>query len=156
EGFFYKPRIDRELLNQYAGGIIGTTGCLGGEVSTWLRIGDYDKALASAAEFRDIFGPENFYLEVMEHGLEVDRGVRSDLLRVGKALDLRPVATNDLHYTFPEDAPAHEVLLCVQSGSTLADPKRFKFEGSAYYLKSPEDMRALWDNELPGACDATL
>src|SRR5215831_9893867 len=116
EGYFYKPRIDRELLYQYGRGLIATTGCLGGEVSTWLRIGDYDKACASAAEFRDIFGPETFYIAVMEHGLERERGVRTDQLRLGKALGLRPVATNDLHYTFPEDAPAHEVLLCVQSG----------------------------------------
>ena len=141
EGFFYKPRIDRELLHRYGKGLIATTGCLGGEVQTWLRIGDFEKACAAAAEFRDIFGPENFYLELMDHGLDIERSVHQDLLRLGKRLGLPPVATNDLHYTFADDADAHEVLLCVQSGSTLADPKRFKFDGSELYLKSPAQMR---------------
>jgi DNA polymerase-3 subunit alpha len=156
EGYFYKPRVDRELLHRYGRGIIATTGCLGGEVSTLLRIGDFERACAVAGEFRDIFGPENFYLEVMDHGIEAERRVRDDQLRLGKRLGLRPVATNDLHYTFADDATAHEVLLCVQSGSTLADPKRFKFEGGDFYLKSAVQMRDLWDRELPGACDATL
>ncbi|MDT5026908.1 MAG: polymerase subunit alpha, partial [Micromonosporaceae bacterium] len=156
EGFFYKPRADRELLNQYGKGIIATTGCPSGEIQTWLRIGDFDKACASAAEFRDIFGPENFYLELMDHGLDIERRIREDLIRLGKRLNLTPIATNDLHYTHPQDADAHEVLLCVQSGSTMADPKRFKLEGRDYYVKSADEMRALWDTEVPGACDATL
>ncbi len=156
EGFFYKPRIDRELLQRYAKGIVATTGCLGGEVQTWLRIGDFEKACAAAAEFRDIFGAENFYLELMDHGVDVQRRVNQDLLRLGQRLGLQPVATNDLHYTFPDDADAHAVLLCVQSGSTLADPKRFKFDSSELFLKSPAQMRELWDREVDGACDATL
>ena len=156
EGYFYKPRVDRELLQQYAGGLIATTGCPSGEIQTWLRIGDFEKACASAAEFRDIFGPENFYLELMDHGLDIENRVREDLLRLGKRLGLKPVATNDLHYTYEKDADAHEVLLCVQSGSTLADPKRFKFDARDFYLKSSEEMRKLWDAEVPGACDSTL
>jgi len=156
EGFFYKPRADRELLHTYGKGLITTTGCPSGEIQTWLRIGDFEKACASAGEFRDIFGPDNFYLELMEHGLEIEARVRDDLLALGKRLGLKPLATNDLHYTFHADADAHEVLLCVQSGSTLADPKRFKFDSRGYYLKSPEEMRALWDSEIPGACDNTL
>jgi DNA polymerase-3 subunit alpha len=156
EGYFYKPRIDRELLHQYGKDIIATTGCPSGEVQTWLRIGNFEKACESAAEFRDIFGPENYYLELMEHGLDIERRVRDDLLRLGKRLGLPPVATNDLHYTFAEDAEAHEVLLCVQSGSTMADPKRFKFDTKGYYIKSAAEMRALWDAEVPGACDSTL
>jgi DNA polymerase-3 subunit alpha len=156
EGFFYKPRIDRELLQQYGRGIIATTGCLGGEVQTWLRIGDFEKACVAAAEFRDIFGAENFYLELMDHGVDVQRRVNEDLLRLGKRLGLPPVATNDLHYTFPDDADAHAVLLCVQSGSTLADPKRFKFDSNELFLKSPAQMRERWDREVEGACDATL
>ena len=156
EGYFYKPRVDRELLAQYGRGLLATTGCPGGEVQTWLRIGDYDRACAAAGELRDIFGADNLYLELMDHGLDVERRVRDDLLRLGKRLGLRPVATNDLHYTYATDADAHEVLLCVQSGSTLADPKRFRFEGRDFYLKSAEEMRTLWDAQVPGACDATL
>jgi DNA polymerase-3 subunit alpha len=158
EGFFYKPRADRELLNEYHDGIIATTGCPSGEIQTWLRIGDYDKALASAAEFRDIFGRENFFLELMDHGLEIERRVTDGLLRLGKDLSLPMIATNDSHYTSPEDAKAHEVLLCVQSGKTMADPARFKFDGEGYYLKSPAEMRSLWADQhgLPEACDNTL
>jgi DNA polymerase III subunit alpha len=156
EGFFYKPRVDRELLQQYGKGIIATTGCPSGEIQTWLRIGDFERACAAAGELRDIFGPDNFYLELMEHGLDIERRVRHDLLRLGKRLGLPPLATNDLHYTHAADADAHEVLLCVQSGSTMADPKRFKLDAKDFYLKSPQEMRALWDGEVPGACDNTL
>jgi DNA polymerase-3 subunit alpha len=156
EGYFYKPRADRELLHRYGKGLIATTGCPSGEIQTWLRIGDFERACEAAGEFRDIFGPGNFYLELMDHGLDIERRVRDDLLRLGKRLGLPPVATNDLHYTFADDADAHEVLLCVQSGSTLADPKRFKLDGRDFYLKSPEEMRALWDAQVPDACDNTL
>jgi DNA polymerase III subunit alpha len=156
EGYFYKPRADRELLQRYGKGIIATTGCPSGEVQTWLRIGDFDRACQSAAEFRDIFGPDNFYLELMDHGLDIETRVRADLIRLGQRLNLPPIVTNDLHYTFAADAQAHEVLLCVQSGSTLADPKRFKFDATDFYLKSPAEMRALWDAQAPGACDNTL
>jgi len=155
EGFFYKPRMDRELLQQYAGGIIATTGCPSGEVQTFLRLGRYDEARAAAAEFRDIFGAGNYYLELMDHGLEIQTRVKADLLRLAKDLSLPLVATNDLHYTRKEDAPAHEVLLCVQSGATLADPNRFKFDTDDFYLKSPEEMRRVW-RDLPEACDNTL
>ncbi|HEU4349922.1 MAG TPA: DNA polymerase III subunit alpha [Actinoplanes sp.] len=155
EGFFYKPRIDREILARHAAGLIGTTGCPGGEVPTWLRIGDYAKARASAAEFRDIFGADRFYLELMDHGIEVETRLRDGLVRLRDDLDLPPLATNDLHYTYEQDADAHGVLLCVQSGKTMADPKRFKFDGSDYFLKSAEQMRRVW-REMPAACDNTL
>ncbi|HEX6497575.1 MAG TPA: DNA polymerase III subunit alpha [Micromonosporaceae bacterium] len=156
EGYFYKPRADRELLDRYGKGLIATTGCPSGEIQTWLRIGDFDRACQAAADYRDIFGADNFYLELMDHGLDIERRVRDDLLRLGKTLNLKPVATNDLHYTYAADADAHEVLLCVQSGSTLADPKRFKFDARDFYLKSPAEMRDLWERQVPGACDATL
>jgi DNA polymerase-3 subunit alpha len=158
EGFFYKPRADRELLAEYADGLIGTTGCPSGEIQTWLRIGDYDKARASAAEFRDIFGPGNFFLELMDHGLDIERTVFEGLIRLGRDLDLPMIATNDLHYTHADDADAHEVLLCVQSGKTMADPSRFKFDGRDFYLKSPAEMRSLWadKHDLREACDNTL
>ena len=158
EGFFYKPRADRELLNDYAQGLIATTGCPSGEIQTWLRIGDYDSARASAAEFQDIFGKGNFYLELMDHGLNIETRVRDGLLKLGKDLGLPMVATNDLHYTRAEDADAHEVLLCVQSGKTMQDQNRFKFDAKDFYLKSPAEMRSLWADkyELREACDNTL
>ncbi|GAA2342361.1 DNA polymerase III subunit alpha [Dactylosporangium salmoneum] len=156
EGYFYKPRADRELLQRYAGGVLATTGCPSGEVQTRLRIGDFEGACAAAGQLRDIFGPGNLYLELMDHGLDIETRVRADLLRLGKRLALTPVATNDLHYTFAGDADAHEALLAVQSATTLADPKRFKFDARDFYLKPAEQMRRLWDREVPGACDATL
>ncbi|GAA5034090.1 DNA polymerase III subunit alpha [Actinopolymorpha pittospori] len=155
EGFFYKPRMDRELLRTYSEGLVATTGCPSGEVQTYLRLGQYEQARASAAEFRDTFGAGNYYVELMDHGLTIEKRVRTDLLRLAKDLSLPLVATNDLHYVEREDAPAHEVLLCVQSASTLADPKRFKLEGDSYYLKSAAEMREVF-RDLPEACDATL
>src|SRR6195952_1583451 len=155
EGFFYKPRADRELLSQYADGLIGTTGCPSGEIQTWLRIGDYGKARASAAEFQDIFGRDNYFIELMDHGLDIEARVRDGLLRLSKDLGIEPVATNDSHYVHQKDAPAHEHLLCVSSGSVMSDPKRFKFNGDGYYIKSPAEMRDLWAvrNGMPEACD---
>src|SRR5262245_28845138 len=117
EGYFYKPRADRELLETYGKGIIATTGCPSGEIQTWLRIGDFGRACQAAADFRDIFGPDNFYLELMDHGLDIETRVHADLIRLGERLNLRPIVTNDLHYTYAAHAQAHEVLLCVQSGS---------------------------------------
>ncbi|HEX7196322.1 MAG TPA: DNA polymerase III subunit alpha, partial [Candidatus Limnocylindria bacterium] len=155
EGYFYKPRMDRELLSTYSKGLIATTGCPSGEVQTYLRLGKYDEAVASAAEFGDIFGRDNYYVELMEHGLSLESRVRSDLLRLAKDLQLPLVATNDLHYSTAADAKAHEVLLCVQTGTTMEDANRFKLEGGQYYLKSPAEMRQLFA-ELPEACDNTL
>ncbi len=155
EGFLYKPRMDRELLETYGKGIIATTGCPSGEVQTKIRLGQYDAAKEAASEFRDIFGRENFFCEVMDHGLGIERDVQKDLIRLAKELDLPLVATNDLHYTRAEDADAHAALLCVQSGSTLQDPKRFKFDANEFYLKSPREMRSIW-SDFPEACDNTL
>ncbi|WP_369812578.1 DNA polymerase III subunit alpha [Kineosporia sp. A_224] len=155
EGMFYKPRMDRDLLSTYGEGLIATTGCPSGEVQTKLRLGQYEAACAAAADFRDIFGAENFFCELMDHGLGIERRVQKDLIRLARDLNLPLVATNDLHYTRAEDAQAHAVLLCVQSGATLADPKRFKFDADDFYLKSPQEMRHLW-RELPEACDNTL
>ncbi|MGH8970652.1 MAG: DNA polymerase III subunit alpha, partial [Actinomycetes bacterium] len=155
EGQYYKPRMDRELLQTYANGIIATTGCPSGEVQTLLRLGRYDDAKRSAAEFQDIFGRDSFFCELMDHGLGIERRVHQDLIRLAKELDLPLVATNDLHYTYAKDAEAHAVLLCVQSGRTLADPTRFKFDADEFYLKTPEQMREVW-RDLPEACDNTL
>ncbi|HYO31860.1 MAG TPA: DNA polymerase III subunit alpha [Nocardioidaceae bacterium] len=155
EGQFYKPRMDRELLSRYSTGIIATTGCPSGEVQTLLRLGKYDDARQSAADFRDIFGADNYFLELMDHGLDIEARVRDDLLRLARELALPLLATNDLHYTRPEDAVGHEALLCVQSGSTIHDANRFRLEGDGYYLKSPDEMRTIW-RDLPEACDNTL
>ena len=144
EGFFYQPRADRELLTEYAEGLIATTGCPSGEVQTWLRIGDYDKAREAAGDFQDILGKDNYFLELMDHGLDIETRVRDGLLRLSKDLGIPPVATNDSHYVHQRDAGAHEHLLCVSSGSVMSDPKRFRFNGDSYYIKSPaRDARAL-------------
>jgi DNA polymerase-3 subunit alpha len=155
EGYYYKPRMDRDLLSKYGKGLIATTGCPGGEIQTRLRMGAYKEAKQAASELRDIFGAENFYLEIMDHGIDIETRVKADLLKLGKELGLPLLATNDLHYTHHEDAASHEALLCVQSGSTLADPKRFKFENNEFYLKSAQEMRKLF-SDIPEACDNTL
>lgn len=155
EGFYYKPRMDRELLQRYSDGVIGTTGCVGGEVQTRLRLGQYAEARAAAAEFQDIFGKENFYCEIMDHGIEIERRTISELLLIAKDLDMPLVATNDLHYTHAGDAEAHAALLCLQSASTLDDPNRFKFDSQEFYLKSADQMRGLFTDH-PEAVSNTL
>jgi DNA polymerase-3 subunit alpha len=155
EGYYYKPRMDKELLAEHAVDMIGTTGCPSGEIQTYLRMGEYDKAKRAAGEFRDIFGKENFFCELMDHGIEIERRAQKDLIRLAKDMDIPFIATNDLHYVHAEDAKAHEVLLCVQSGKTMADPGRFKFDAQDFYVKSPQEMRHLW-REFPEACDNTL
>jgi DNA polymerase III subunit alpha len=157
EGYFRKPRMDRELLAAHAKGIIATTGCPSGEVQTRLRLGQYDEAVAAAAGYRDIFGAGNFFVEIMDHGLAIEQRTRDGLRRLARDLSLPFVVTNDSHYTTPEDATPHEVLLAVQTGTTLADPGRFRFEGTGYYLKSPAEMRAVSSDEVwQSGCDATL
>ncbi len=149
------PRIDRELLSTYGKGLIVTTGCPSSEIQTRLRFGQYDEARQTASDLRDIFGAENVFCELMDHGLEIERRVQKDLIRLARDLKLPLLATNDLHYTRAEDAKAHAALLCVQSGSTLMDPGRFKFDADEFYLKSADEMRHVW-RELPEACDNTL
>ena len=155
EGYYYKPRMDRELLQHYSAGLIATTGCPGGEIQTRLRMGDYAGAKKAAGDYQEIFGKENYFLELMEHGIEIEKRTRTDLLKLAKDLNIPLLATNDLHYTYKEDEQAHAALLCIQSGSTLADPKRFKFENDEFYLKSARQMRELFA-EIPEACDNTL
>jgi DNA polymerase-3 subunit alpha len=155
EGYYFQPRMDRDLLNTYSKGLIATTGCPSGEVQTRLRLGQWDEAVAAAAEFRDIFGKDNYFVEIMDHGLPIERRTQADLIRLSKELNLPLVATNDLHYTHAADAHAQEILLCIQSGSTMDDPNRFKFDGNEYYLKSAAEMRQLF-RDHPEACDNTL
>ena len=150
------PRMDAEIIAEHAAGIIATTGCPSGEVQTRLRLGQVAEALESAAKWRDIFGAENYFLELMDHGLSIERRVRDGLLDLGRKLGIPALATNDCHYVTRDAAHNHEALLCVQTGKTLSDPTRFKFDGDGYYLKSAAEMRALWDGEIPEACDSTL
>ncbi len=157
EGYFRQPRMDWELLAEHSKGIMATTGCPSGEVQTRLRLGQYDQAVAAAAKMRDIFGRDNFFVELMIHGLDIERRAADGLRRIAKDLGIPFLATNDLHYSSPENAKAHEVLLCVQTGTNMADPNRFKLEGNGYYLKSPAEMRAVSDDEVwQVACDNTL
>ncbi len=155
EGYYFKPRMDRELLSTYASGLIATTGCPSGEVQTRLRLGQYQEAKKAASDFRDIFGAENYFCEIMDHGLGIERQIMGDLLRLASELGLPLVATNDLHYTHAHDATSHAALLCVQSGSTLSDPNRFKFDADEFYLKTAAEMRHLF-RDHPDACDNTL
>jgi DNA polymerase-3 subunit alpha len=158
EGYYYQPRADRELLAEYADGLIGTTGCPSGEVQTWLRIGDYAKARESAAEFQSILGKDSYFIELMDHDLALEKRVRDGLLQLSKDLAIPVIATNDSHYVMREDAPAHEHLLCVSSGSVMSDPKRFKLDGDGYYIRSAAEMRELWEGRhgMKEACDNTL
>ncbi|WP_439936307.1 DNA polymerase III subunit alpha [Nocardia sp. N13] len=158
EGYYYKPRMDRELLQRYAKGIIASTGCLSGEIQTRLTLGQYDEALKAAGEFQDIFGKDNFFLELMDHGIAAERATRDDLLRIAKTLDLPAIVTNDTHYTNPEDAAGQDALICVASGKRLADTNRLKFDGGGYYIKSAAEMRAVWADQygMGEACDNTL
>jgi DNA polymerase-3 subunit alpha len=155
EGYYYKPRMDRELLSRYSEGLVGTSGCPGGEANRLLQQGKREAARQALADYADIFGPGNFYVEMMDHGLEIERGTRRELIELARELRLPLLATNDLHYTRRSDAAAHEVLLCVQTQTTLADTGRLRFETDEFYLKSPQEMRELW-RELPEACDNTL
>jgi DNA polymerase III subunit alpha len=143
EGTYGKPRMDADLISEYAPGLVATTGCPSGEVQTRLRLGHVEEALAAAARYRDIFGPDNYFLELMDHGLGIERRVRDGLLEIGRRLAIKPVVTNDLHYTRPEQAEAHDALLCVQTNANIADTNRFRFDGTGYYLKSAEEMYAV-------------
>ncbi len=155
EGYYHKPRFDRELLERYGSGLIGTTGCPSGEVNRWLQAGRYEKALAAAADFRDILGAGNYFCEVMDHGLPIERRFREDLLRIARTLELPLIATNDLHYVNSTDADTHDVLLCIGTRTTMDDPKRFRFDGRDFYVKTAAEMRQVWA-ELPEACDNSL
>ncbi|UNZ19805.1 DNA polymerase III subunit alpha [Streptomyces sp. 891-h] len=143
EGFFRKPRMDRELLAEYAEGLMATTGCPSGEVSTKIRLDMEDEALKAAGEYQDIFGKENFFVELMDHGIDIDKRARDGLERIAKKINAPFIVTNDSHYTYEHEAAAHDTLLCIQTGSNLSDPDRFSFDGAGYYIKSAEEMYAI-------------
>ena len=144
EGFYRRPRIDRETLEAHHEGIIGLAACLSGEVALWLRQGRYEEARKSAEWFAQVFGPDSFWLEIQQHGIADERLVMEGMLRLGQELGLGVVATNDAHYLRREDAEAHDVLLAIGTGADLDDPKRFRFLGEESYVKSEREMRALF------------
>ncbi len=169
DGYYYKPRMDIELLAEHSEGIIATSGCLGGLVPQLLgpdsvneegnkgRGRDFDKALAAAARFQDVFGRDNFFIELQDHGIEAQRRIMGDLLEIGRSINAPLLATNDAHYTRREEHDAHDVLLCIQTGSLRNEPGRLRFEGTEHYLKSSDEMRKLFPiAEFGDACDNTL
>src|SRR3954451_7484197 len=155
EGYYYKPRVDWELLGRHSAGLIATTGCLGGHVLQALLNGDDRGALERAARLQDIFGRDNLFVELQDHGLPAQHETNPKLIEIAKAIGAPILATNDSHYTHREDHESHDALLCVQTGATLSDPKRFKFEGHEHYLKTADEMRYLF-RQYPEACDNTL
>ncbi|MHB1445350.1 MAG: DNA polymerase III subunit alpha [Acidimicrobiales bacterium] len=155
EGYFYKPRVDWELLERHHDGIIATTGCLGGVVLQALLRGDREGATKLAARLQDIFGRDNLFVELQDHGLAKQQQTNPDLIEIARRIGAPLLATNDSHYTNREDAVSHDALLCVQTGASIDDPKRFKFESDEHYLKTAAEMRALFAH-WPQACDNTL
>jgi DNA polymerase-3 subunit alpha len=141
-------RMDKEIIAEHAAGLMASTGCPSGEVQTRLRLGQLDEALRSAAEYQDIFGKENYFLELMDHGLSIETRVRDGLTEIARKLNIPPVVTNDSHYTRETDSQAHDLLLCIQTGKTLADADRFKFDGSGYFIKSPAEMYAVSNSDI--------
>ena len=155
EGYYYKPRLDWELLEQHAAGLVATSGCLGGVVLQALLKDDYGKAVELAGRLQSIFGRENFFIEMQDHGLPEQVRTNPQLLQIARDLDAPLLATNDLHYVQHSDAAMHDALLCIGTGSLVADPQRFRFQSDQHYLKSAAEMRYLF-RDIPDACDNTL
>ncbi|MDD4171494.1 MAG: DNA polymerase III subunit alpha [Syntrophomonas sp.] len=163
EGFYYKPRVDRELLEKYSDGLIALSGCVAGEIPQLITAGNMDGAVELARNYERIFGPGNFYLEVQDHGLEMEKQVCQALFAISDETGIPLVASNDAHYIHKEDASVHDVLLCIQTGKVVKDQERMRFSGSEFYLKSEAEMRELFpkrpdvaDNSLKIAEDCNL
>ena len=148
EGFYYRPRVDKELLLQYHEGIIALSACLAGEVPRYLTRGLYEEARQTALEYQEIFGKDNYFLELQDHGIPDQRLVNQQLLRMSEELHIPLVATNDVHYTYEDDVAAHDILLCIQTGKKLTDENRMRYEGGQYFVKSPEQMAELFPYAL--------
>ncbi|MCI5584523.1 MAG: DNA polymerase III subunit alpha [Lachnospiraceae bacterium] len=144
EGYYYKPRVDMEILNQYHEGIIALSACLAGEVPRNLLRGLYEEAQKAALKYQECFGKDNFFLELQDHGLKEQAGVNQQLVKMSRELDIPLVVTNDVHYTYAQDVEPHDILLCIQTGKRLADENRMRYEGGQYYVKSEEDMKGLF------------
>ncbi len=144
EGFYYKPRVDYEVLKEHSEGIIALSACLGGEVASNLRKGFYEEAKKAALNLSGIFGDNNFFLELQDHGISEQKSVNQGLLRMSRETGIELVATNDVHYTFESDAAAHDILLCIQTQKKVTDENRMRYEGGQYFIKSPEEMYTLF------------
>jgi DNA polymerase-3 subunit alpha len=144
EGFYYKPRIDKELLNENSEGLIGLSACLNGEVSANVLSGRVEQAEKAATEYRDIFGKDRFFLEIHDHGLEKQRKIIPDMLRISERTGIGTVATNDCHYMHQDDCRAHDILLCIQTGKSVNDPIRMKFYTDQFYFKKREEMNRVF------------
>ena len=144
EGYYYKPRVDMEVLNQYHEGIIALSACLAGEVARYIQKGLYEEAKKSALKYQACFGKENYFLELQDHGMAEQATVNQALLRMSRELDIPLVATNDVHYTYAEDEKAHDILLCIQTGKRLSDENRMRYDGGQYFVKSEEEMKGLF------------
>ena len=169
DGYYYKPRVDMELLAEHSEGLIATSGCLGGlvpqllapdaanEEGTQGATKDFDAAVRAAGTFQDVFGPDNFFIELQDHGLEAQKRIMGDLVEIASKVKAPLLATNDAHYTRRDEHDTHDVLLCIQTGSLRNEPGRLRFEGTEHYLKTADEMRRLFpDATYPGACDNTL
>ena len=148
DGYYYRPRVDKELLREYHSGIIALSACLAGEVQRYIVKGLYEEAKKTALEYRDIFGEGNYFLELQDHGIPDQTLVNQQLLKMSADTGIELVVTNDVHYTYAEDARAHDILLCIQTGKKLADENRMRYEGGQYYVKSPEEMEKLFPYAL--------
>ncbi len=148
EGFYYKPRVDYEILEKYSEGIIALSACLAGEVAVNLRRGFFEEAKDAALHLQSVFGQGNFFLELQDHGISEQQAVNHELLRLSKETGIPLVATNDVHYTYASDAAAHDILLCIQTQKKVSDEDRMRYEGGQYYLKSPEEMKVLFPYAL--------
>jgi DNA polymerase-3 subunit alpha len=143
-GFYRKPRVSKQYLAQHSSGLIGLSGCLSGELCEELLADRYEKAVSVAQQYRDIFGKDNFYLEIQDQGLEQERRIQAGLFRMERELGIPLVATNDSHYLCGEDSHAHDVMLCVQTGSKIHDEKRLRFDSDQFFVKSAEEMGRLF------------
>src|SRR5918992_981488 len=156
EGFYYKPRIDKELLAEHSKGLIGLSACMSGVPSAMLAADKCDEAAKAAIEFEEILGKGNYFLEIQEHGLEPQRRIRKSLVELSKRTGVPLVATNDSHYLMPEDSRAHDVLLCIGSGKTVKDPNRLRYGAPTFYVRSPEEMWEIFGKEVPEVLTRTV
>jgi DNA polymerase-3 subunit alpha len=148
EGFYYKPRIDMEVLEQYSEGLIALSACLSGDIPTALLVGNYEKARSLALKLNSVFGQDNFYLELQNSGMEEQNLVNQGLIKLGRETGIPLIATNDAHYLRREDARAHEILLCIQTGKKISDEDRLRFSTDEVYVKSPEEMQQLFKRKI--------